>query len=107
MRARQLGKMDVIKQARLEREYKKSVQEMMDKKMCKPGYTWTGEPLNRCLPAAVPADYRPEPAPEPAPDTDPLTNPEVSEGSSPIAQEISPEQAIQQEKMARAAGKKG
>ena len=98
--------MDVIKQARMEREYKKSVQEMMDEKMCRPGYRWSGEPLNKCLPAAIPGDYRPQPSPQPAPDTDPITNPEVPEGSAPIAPEMSPDQAIQAEKMARSAGKK-
>ena len=98
--------MDIIQQARLERQYKKSVQEMMDERMCRPGYTWSGEPLNKCLPRAVPANYRPQPMPEPAPDPDPITNPEVSEDLPPVAPEISPEQAIQAEKMARAASKK-
>ena len=50
--------MDVLKQIQAERAYKKSVQEMMDEKMCRPGYRWHGEPLNRCLPAAVPSNYQ-------------------------------------------------
>jgi len=57
--------MDLAAKYRAERAYKKSVQEMMDETMCRPGYRWHGEPLNRCLPAAVPEDYRPEdPKPE-------------------------------------------
>ena len=50
--------MDVLRQAQAKRAYEKSVQEMMDEKMCRPGYRWHGEPLNRCLPAAVPGNYR-------------------------------------------------
>ena len=66
---------DIIAKNMAERAYKKSVQERMDEEMCRPGYRWHGEPLNRCLPAAVidksgptPAPS-PEPLPEPAPET--------------------------------------
>lgn len=71
---------DIISKARAERLYKKSVQEMMDEKMCRPGYRWYGEPLNRCLPAAVPSDYRPDtPEPDvPPPTEDPAPNPDAS-----------------------------
>ena len=62
---------DIIAQAKAEREYKKSVQEMMDEKMCKPGYTWLGEPLNKCVPAAVPDSYREPPAETPQPQPTP------------------------------------
>ena len=91
--------MAVIQRARMEREYKKSVQEMMDEKMCRPGYRWHGEPLNKCLPAAVPSDYRSaEPSDPP--------NPPSTEGEPAPAPEMTPDQAVQAEKMARSAGKK-
>lgn len=65
---------DIIAKSMAERAYKKSVQERMDEEMCRPGYRWHGEPLNRCLPGAVvdtsgpPPDPAPEPLPEPAPE---------------------------------------
>ena len=64
---------DLIREFKAERAYKKSVQEMMDETMCRPGYRWLDEPLNRCIPAAVPASKNPpttpsEPTPEPAPE---------------------------------------
>ena len=81
--------MDVLKQAQAKRAYEKSVQEMMDEKMCRPGYRWYGEPLNRCLPAAVPSDFESDqPSPEtPAPDEQPAPPPEAA-----IAAEISKRQ---------------
>ena len=65
---------DIIAKNMAERAYKKSVQERMDEEMCRPGYRWHGEPLNRCLPAAVIDTSKPDisdpvPSPEPAPET--------------------------------------
>ena len=81
---------DIISKARAERLYKKSVQEMMDEKMCRPGYRWYGEPLNRCLPAAVPSDFKSsQPAPEaPAPVEQPAPPPP----EAAIAAEVSKRQ---------------
>ena len=70
---------DIIANAKAKREYKKSVQEMMDEKMCRPGYRWLGEPLNKCVPAAVPnqrgngqlpgvPSETPQPQPQPTPE---------------------------------------
>ena len=72
--------MDVLRESQMKRAYEKSVQEMMDEKMCRPGYRWYGEPLNRCLPAAAPSDYRPDtPEPEvPPPTEDPAPNPDAA-----------------------------
>ena len=55
----------IIEQNKAERAYKKSVQEMMDETMCRPGYRWLGEPLNKCVPAAVPGSYEPNPPSDP------------------------------------------
>ena len=84
--------MDVLKQAQAKRAYEKSVQEMMDEKMCRPGYRWYGEPLNRCLPAAVPGNFRnSQPAPEaPAPVEQPAPPPPPPEAA--IAAEVSKRQ---------------
>ena len=67
---------NIIAQNMAERAYKKSVQERMDEEMCRPGYRWHGEPLNKCLPGAVigssipgPGIPEPQPTPEPAPET--------------------------------------
>ena len=81
--------MDVLRQAQAKRAYKKSVQEMMDEEMCRPGYRWYGEPLNRCLPAAVPGDFKSsEPAPaDPPPVEQPAPPPEAA-----IAAEVSKRQ---------------
>ena len=92
---------DLIKQMQAERAYKKSVQEMMDEKMCRPGYRWHGEPLNRCLPAAVPEDYK---KPEP-PTTDP-PNPEPPRPDPPVTEPpVTPEEAIAAEIINRKAKK--
>ena len=88
--------MDLLAKFQAERAYKKSVQEMMDEKMCRPGYRWHGEPLNRCLPAALPSDYQPPADPEtpaPPPPTEELPAP-------------TPEQAIKAEAAARKQTKK-
>lgn len=41
---------DIARESRERNFLKKSRQEMIDKAMCKPGYTWN-ETLKRCLPA--------------------------------------------------------
>ena len=84
-----IGTMDVLRQSQAKRAYEKSVQEMMDEKMCRPGYRWYGEPLNRCLPAAVPGDFensQPVPA-DPPPVEQPTPPPEAA-----IAAEVSKRQ---------------
>ena len=43
-----------------------SVQEQIDRKMCKPGYTWN-ETLQRCLGAAGPVESEPASPPKPTP----------------------------------------
>ena len=70
--------MDYVERVRAKRAVEKSVQEAMDEKMCRPGYRWYGEPLNRCLPAAVPVDYRPDvPEPDvPPPNEEPPPTPD-------------------------------
>jgi len=78
-----------------------SYQQMMDEKMCRPGYRWTGEPLNRCLPAVAWTPNKPG-TPSPQPD-----NPETPPPTPPLPEEIpdapmpSPEQAIAMEKAVR------
>ena len=59
---------DIIAKNMAERAYKKSVQERMDEEMCRPGYRWHGEPLNKCLPGAYIGSSNPDPGtPEPQP----------------------------------------
>ena len=81
--------MDVLKQSQARRAYEKSVQEMMDEKMCRPGYRWYGEPLNRCLPAAVPGDFK---SSQPAPETPPPVEQPAPPPEAAIAAEVSKRQ---------------
>ena len=73
---------EILEASKAERAYKKSVQEMMDETMCRPGYKWLGEPLNRCIPRAAPSgnssiDEFGEPTPEP-PSADDAISAEVA-----------------------------
>ena len=90
--------MDLLGKFQAERAYKKSVQQMMDEKMCRPGYRWHGEPLNRCLPAALPSGYS-KPG---TPDTPAPPSPPAEEAPMPT-----PDQAISTEAAARKQTKKG
>ena len=45
----------------------RSIQEQIDRKMCRPGWTYN-KTLKECLPAAVGYVEKPEPKPEPGPD---------------------------------------
>lgn len=88
--------MDVLRQAQLERAYKKSVQQQMDEKMCRPGYRWHGEPLNRCLPAAV-IDRGGDTVTDPPP----IADPPGPAPEPPPAEDVTPDQAIAKEKAKR------
>ena len=66
---------DIIAKNMAERAYKKSVQERMDEEMCRPGYRWHGEPLNKCLPGAVINRSGPMPTPSPEPAPEPALEP--------------------------------
>ena len=58
-----------------------SYQQMMDEKMCRPGYRWTGEPLNKCLPA-VAYTYK-----KPGVPGIPTPSPDVPTPAPPVAEE--------------------
>ena len=84
--------------------YERSIQEQIDRKMCRPGWTWN-KTLKECLPAA--AGYPKEPDVTPIPD--PVTpnpgpdSPDSGEndGNGGESRKISPNQAIQIERAMR------
>ena len=84
----------LVDQFRAERAYKKSVQQMMDEKMCRPGYRWSGEPLNKCLPAVayIPRD-RPS-LPDRPPSDPPQPPTEGTPAIPPPETQPTPDQAI-------------
>lgn len=85
--------MDLVQQMRAERQFKKSRQEAIDEMMCRPGYTWN-ETLKKCLPRAVPGDYKSPPDLEKPPSDPPQPPAPPPEGEAPPP---SPDQAIAKE----------
>ena len=57
----------------------KSVQQIMDERMCRPGYRWN-DTLKRCLAAGGPAPEKPDADPEPPPGEKPGVPAEPAKG---------------------------
>lgn len=73
--------------------YERSIQEQIDRKMCRPGYTWN-KTLKECLPAAVGYVKEPDIKPNPGPD---LPDSGENGGNEGGSGEISPDKAIKVE----------